>query len=194
MNRERSLGVIDLVWTLTLASVIFPAYCLADSADRTVMPKCEPQLEQNILVSPIDGIAIPICEPRLEQNIPFRVIPEPELGFTIDYALDRAIHDADRWAVFWNEIHPGDPVPPIDFGKEMVVATALGGGTATSSIEVTGVTKSTAGLIKVYIKETRPGRNCIIPMIYAPPPHVLVVTEAGEHVTFRRNSVYRNCP
>jgi hypothetical protein len=132
-----------------------------------------------------------------EESVEFTMIPEPEGGKTIAYPLDTVIQDAERWADFWNDLHPGKPVPAIDFERRMVIATALGGGTATSAIKVTSVTRKSvpdlAPLIKVYIKEIRPGRGCIITAIFMPPPHVLVETETGHDVTFRRRSQYRHC-
>ena len=132
-----------------------------------------------------------------EESVEFRVIPEPEGGNTISYPLDTVIQDAERWGDFWNALHPGKPVPAIDFEQRMVVATALGGGTATSAIKVTRVTRKAvpnlSPLIIVYIKERRPGRGCMIPLIFMPPPHVLVETDSSHNVTFRRRSRYRHC-
>lgn len=132
-----------------------------------------------------------------EESVEFTVIPEPEGGKTISYPLDTVIQDAERWADFWNDLHPGKPVPAIDFEQRMVVATALGGGTATSAIRVTRVTRKSvpnlSPLIIVYIKERRPGRGCTIPAIFMPPPHVLVETDTSHDVTFRRRSRYRHC-
>ncbi|MGX2041437.1 hypothetical protein ACWJKU_15090 [Methylocaldum sp. MU1018] len=178
MNNEKGIGIIAIVHAMMWGSLAVSGQTFAGPAIQAV------------------GAAGTKGMPQQVENIPFEAVPEPEGGKTIDYPLDRAIQDADRWAEFWNEIHPGEPVPTIDFGKRMVVVTALGGGTATSGIEVTNVTKSLPGqppLIKIHIKETRPGPNCIIPMIYAPPPHVLIVTENGGNVTFRRKSEYRYC-
>lgn len=132
-----------------------------------------------------------------EESLEFTVIPEPAGGKTISYPLDTVIQDPERWAHFWNDLHPGRPVPAIDFERRMVVATALGGGTATSTIKVTRVTRklvpNLSPLIKIYIKERRPGRGCIIPAIFMPPSHVLVETETSHDVTFRRRSRYRHC-
>ncbi|MGH8489915.1 MAG: hypothetical protein ACREXS_13870, partial [Gammaproteobacteria bacterium] len=89
-----------------------------------------------------------------EESVEFKVIPEPEGGKTISHPLDTVIQDAERWAEFWNDVHPGKPVPALDFERRMVVATAVGGGTATSAIKVTRVTRKSvpnlAPLIKVY--------------------------------------------
>ena len=132
-----------------------------------------------------------------EVDVGFTVIPEPDGGKVISYPLDTVIQDAERWDNFWNDLHPGTPVPAIDFERRMVVVVALGGGTATSAIKVTRVTRKSvpdlSPLIKVYIKERRPGRGCVILLIFMPPPHVLVETETGQDVTFRRRSVYRHC-
>ncbi len=133
----------------------------------------------------------------LGSNVGFTVIPEPEDGSAIPYPLDTAIQDAERWANFWNELHPGIPAPYIKFDRHMVVAVALGGGTPSSEIKVTSITRRSVAdlkpLIEVHITETRPGRGCVLPAVFMPPPHMLVRTETGQDVTFRRRSVYRHC-
>lgn len=172
MYNRKSMGLIAIVSTMILGSLVLPGKTSAETEGWASLP-------------------------YIDANIPFAVIPEPEGGRTIDYALDKAIQDAESWSAFWNEIHPGEPVPVIDFETKMVVATALGGGNRSSMIEVTRVEKSRLGsspLTKVRIRETRPGLNCVVPLIYAPPPHVLIVTEKDDDVSFRRTNVVRNCP
>jgi hypothetical protein len=112
-----------------------------------------------------------------EVDVGFTVIPEPDGGKMISYPLDTVIQDAERWDNFWNDLHPGTPVPAIDFERRMAVVVALGGGTATSAIKVTRVTRNSVSDLSplnqsVHKGETAWPRVCDPVDIHAAPSRV----------------------
>ncbi|MFL5472857.1 MAG: protease complex subunit PrcB family protein [Gemmatimonadales bacterium] len=84
------------------------------------------------------------------------------------------IQEANAWAEFWSELGVGDR-PAVDFTRDIVIAVAAGerpsGG---YEIAVNRVTQ-TNGELRVEVRETSPGPNCLSTSTLTQPVDVVVV-------------------
>ncbi|MFL5548563.1 MAG: protease complex subunit PrcB family protein [Gemmatimonadales bacterium] len=84
------------------------------------------------------------------------------------------IQEANAWAEFWSELGVGDR-PAVDFTQDIVIAVAAGerpsGG---YEIAVNRVTQ-TNGELRVKVRETSPGPNCLSTSTLTQPVDVVVV-------------------
>ncbi len=84
------------------------------------------------------------------------------------------IQDANAWAEFWSELGVGDR-PAVDFTRDIVIAVAAGerpsGG---HEIAVSRVTQAN-GELRVEVRETAPGPNCLSTSNLTQPVDVIVV-------------------
>ena len=132
-----------------------------------------------------------------EREIGFSVIPEPTRGY-LDGIYDATILDEASWTQFWSSLHPGTPVPVVDFEQRMVVVVSMGNPPYSGTdLAVTRVTRLDANglrtlLVKVYVEERRPGKGCVI-IEPGPTSYQLIETERSPDVTFRRTTRYVQC-
>ncbi len=84
------------------------------------------------------------------------------------------IQEANTWAEFWSELGVGER-PAVDFTRDIVIAVAAGerpsGG---YEIAVNQVTQ-TNGELRVEVRETTPGPNCLSTSSLSQPVDVVVV-------------------
>jgi hypothetical protein len=84
------------------------------------------------------------------------------------------IQDANAWAEFWSELGVGDR-PAVDFTRDIVIAVAAGerpsGG---HEIAVSRVTQAN-GELRVEVRETSPGPNCLSTSSLTQPVDVIVL-------------------
>jgi len=84
------------------------------------------------------------------------------------------IQEANTWAEFWSELGVGER-PAVDFTRDIVIAVAAGerpsGG---YEIAVNQVTQ-TNGELRVEVRETTPGPNCLTTSSLTQPVDVVVV-------------------
>ena len=84
------------------------------------------------------------------------------------------IQEANAWAEFWSELGVGDR-PAVDFTRDIVIVVAAGerpsGG---YEIAVSQVTQ-TNGELRVEVRETSPGPNCLSSSSLSQPVDVVVV-------------------
>jgi len=106
----------------------------------------------------------------------------------VDDARQAAVRSAAEWETLWR-LHAGERArPPVDFGKEMVVAVFLGSRpTAGFSIEIVGAREDGAVLIIQY-RETRPPSGGITAQVLTSPYHIVAVpkTAASKDVKFEK--------
>jgi len=92
----------------------------------------------------------------------------------IKEARRMVIKEANAWAEFWSELGVGDR-PAVDFTRDVVIVVAAGerpsGG---YEIAVSQVTQ-TNGELRVEVRETSPGPNCLSSSSLSQPVDVVVV-------------------
>ena len=81
-------------------------------------------------------------------------------------SLRLVIRDDAKWRDYWLRIHspfiPAPPVPPVDFGREMVVLASLGARpTEGYDIIIQSAERDSAG-IRVTLRRSNPGRGCML--------------------------------
>lgn len=104
----------------------------------------------------------------------------------IDERRQVTIRSAAEWAALWKENGASEPVPAVDFSREMVVGVFLGSRpTAGYGVEIVRAIGNTAALIVEYVEAT-PSRDAITAQILTAPYHLAAVPKHDGTVTFRK--------
>jgi hypothetical protein len=110
------------------------------------------------------------------------------LDSQIDDARQVTIRSAADWEKLWRQ-HAGERArPPVDFGREIVIAVFLGSRpTAGFSIEIVGTREGGPDLIVQY-RETRPPAGGIVAQVLTSPYHVVAMSrsDAVKDVKFEK--------
>ena len=134
--------------------------------------------------------------------VPFKTI-ERGTSSTLTTPMDRVIFDPEQFVELWLQLHANDPnrvaiLPRVNFAEEMVIVVSMGEQPTTGySIKVTKLVEARGAspdrpLLKVFVRETRPGENCTVEPTPTQPFHV-IKTKRFDDVTFRRTSKLRAC-
>ena len=101
------------------------------------------------------------------------------LDSQMDDARQATVRSAAEWETLWR-LHAGERArPPVDFGKEMVVAVFLGSRpTAGFSTEIVG-TREDGPVLIVQYRETRPPAGGIVAQVLTSPYHIVAVPKPG---------------
>jgi PrcB C-terminal len=83
------------------------------------------------------------------------------------------VRSSADWNALWKEHGSTQPVPAVDFSKELVTAVFLGSRpTGGFSVEVVGARVEGDALIVEYV-EQRPGRGSIVTQVLTSPFHIV---------------------
>ena len=88
---------------------------------------------------------------------------------------------------------PVPPAPSVDFATQMVVVASMGqrsSGGFTISIEA--VSENDQGIL-VRVRESSPGRNCIVTEAFTSPATLRIVSASNKPLSFREIAETRNC-
>lgn len=102
-----------------------------------------------------------------------------------------------EWGAAWQRItaasFPARPLPPVDFSRELVVLAAMGERpTGGYSITIDGVFEA-RGRLYVQVRETSPGRNCIVTEALTQPIDAVRVPRHDGTVAFVERAETRSC-
>ena len=96
------------------------------------------------------------------------------------------LRSAAEWGALWKENGAAEPVPAVDFSREMVVGIFVGSRpTAGYGVEIVRTVGNKAALIVEYV-ETTPSRDAITAQILTAPYHLAAVPKHDGTVTFRK--------
>jgi hypothetical protein len=97
------------------------------------------------------------------------------LDSQLDAARQATVRTAAEWEALWR-LHGGERTrPPVDFGKEMVVAVFMGSRpTAGFSVEIVGARVDGPALVVQY-RETRPPADAFVAQVLTMPYHIAAV-------------------
>jgi hypothetical protein len=105
------------------------------------------------------------------------------------------IRTEPAWQKFWTRLWGGDrrPRPPVDFGRDMVVAATMGGRpTGGFWIQVDSVVVSSAA-VDVFVTEHSPGRSCGTTQAFVYPADAVAIPASAHPVRFREAKVTTEC-
>ena len=97
-----------------------------------------------------------------------------------------AARSAEEWTAAWKKLGVESlPTPPkVDFGKEMVIAVAMGHqGSSGYGIEVKKIEQTKDALI-VHVKENRPPPNSVVLAVITEPYHIIRLRQSALPVKF----------
>lgn len=104
----------------------------------------------------------------------------------IDVRREVVVRTLPEWTALWKQHTSDKAVPPVDFGREMVVAMFMGSRpTAGYSVEVTSVEKRDGKTIVSY-RELAPSRDIVTAQILTSPYHIVAVPTSAGEVSFRK--------
>jgi hypothetical protein len=132
----------------------------------------------------------PVAVSRLEQQHPahYSGITRQER-----IVVDDPVEWEQVWARLWQGSHPVPSVPPVDFGRELVVVAAMGGRpTGGYSIQVDQV-RAYADHVTVHAVESSPDRGCVVTMAFTAPVDVVKIPRTALEIRFRTTRTVRDC-
>ena len=120
--------------------------------------------------------------------------------FSYDGPLDLVIRNKRQWCKFWDHAHGTRTDPPacdlslVDFRHEVVIASALVGSNGCVGIDITHIeARSGRGALRVFTRDTVPGRNCICTQAFVFPVQAVVVSKSVGRVRFIHQAATLHC-
>ena len=102
----------------------------------------------------------------------------------VDEVRRVTVRTAAEWNTLWRQHSPDRAQPPVDFGREMVLAVFMGSRpTAGFNVEIVGA-QVEEGVLVVRVRETRPQRDQILAQVITSPYHLVAVPHHGGDVRF----------
>jgi hypothetical protein len=121
----------------------------------------------------------------MQSSPTFRTI-DKGVQSAIDVRRQVVVRATPEWTALWKQHASDRPLPPVDFGREMVVALFMGSRpTAGYSVEFTSV-EERDGAILVSYRERAPSRDAVTAQILTSPFHIVVVATSAGEVRFRK--------
>jgi PrcB C-terminal len=121
----------------------------------------------------------------MQSSPTFRTI-DKGVQSAIDVRRQVVVRASPEWTALWEQHASDRPLPPVDFGREMVVALFMGSRpTAGYSVELTSV-EERDGAIVVSYRERAPSRDAVTAQILTSPFHIVVVATSAGEVRFRK--------
>ncbi|MGH7636966.1 MAG: protease complex subunit PrcB family protein [Gemmatimonadaceae bacterium] len=107
------------------------------------------------------------------------------------------IRDAHAWSAFWNQAYrshiPLPSVPEIDFGRNIVIVAGMGSrNTGGYGITFHSVHEAD-DVLYVVVRESSPGRSCIVTQALTQPVIAVRVSRPNAHVKFIERSETFDC-
>ena len=123
--------------------------------------------------------------------------PQPIHYSGVEAPAREVVRTDAQWRAAWAQIHrhqqPAPAVPPVDFGREVVIVAAMGSrNTGGYTIGVDSAA-ATAEAIHVFVTERSPGRTCVTTQALTAPLHAVAIPADGRAVRFHENAVVREC-
>jgi hypothetical protein len=104
----------------------------------------------------------------------------------IDTAQQIVARTAAEFETLWKKHAPSQPVPAVDFGKQMVLAVFLGSRPSGGfNVQITSVRSSGKDLVVQWI-ETRPAPGMSAATVMTSPAHLVTVPRSDDAVRFEK--------
>ncbi len=179
--------------------------------ERIPGPDCD---VYHVLTQPFHWAVIPKIEAPVEffkHNEVYNCGPgdcdEPQMFWPIDQGMHTG-HEAGNFVFknhyeffeFWNVHKPGEPMPPVMWQEDMVLAMLIGGRPSTGYFvetnEVCLNTDPDTGALRMDVKFTEniPGEDCIVMWIGTTPYQIVVVPRFEGPVFFHHQEHVYDCP
>lgn len=131
----------------------------------------------------------PVAVTRMNQHPP----DYAAIGQAERFVVDEPAQWEEVWGRLWNHHQPRPAAPAVDFGRELVIVAAMGWrATGGHSIRVDQA-RSYADHVTVHVRETAPGRGCVVTQATTAPVDVVKIPRTALEVRFRTTAVVRDC-
>ena len=105
--------------------------------------------------------------------------------------------DEVSWTALWGRVvtnlFPHPPAPAVDFGRNMVVAAAMGMKPTGGFAIAIDSAYSSGGHIYVIVRESSPGDRCAVPQMITAPFAAVLLPRSSEPVLFVERAVVSRC-
>jgi protease stability complex PrcB-like protein len=116
---------------------------------------------------------------------PLRTVGKGPMS-AIVMARQVTVRSAADWAALWKSNGAKEPVPVVDFSREMVVGVFLGSRpTAGYGVEIIRAVGNSGALLVEYV-ETAPSRDTVTAQILTAPYHLAAIPKHDGMITFRK--------
>jgi hypothetical protein len=110
---------------------------------------------------------------------------------------NRIITSEEELKSVWNQAFKNyskkEPLPEVDFSKNIVVLVALGERNAGGySIKVKNAVPTKAGIL-VTVEETSPGKTCMLTTAMTYPYQIVQLNTTNKKITFSANAIVAEC-
>ncbi|MGH7616843.1 MAG: protease complex subunit PrcB family protein [Gemmatimonadaceae bacterium] len=107
------------------------------------------------------------------------------------------IRDSTAWREFWEQLNrpfvPRPALPPIDFGRKMVVVAALGTRpNAGYDVVIEGAHRDSAG-IRISLRVAAPASGCPVATVMTQPVDLALLAVSDQPVRFDERDVVVSC-
>lgn len=99
--------------------------------------------------------------------IAFETVAQAQVSAVVAGERRDVVRDQRTWAEVWVDLHPGfpEPLPVVDFGRDVVVVAAMASQGCSSRVEIRGVVHQVAAVtVSVVEHPTEPGCACFAPV------------------------------
>ncbi len=107
------------------------------------------------------------------------------------------------WLFLWDKVNSTvtptfvtptlSQIPQIDFTQNMIIAVFQGTfGSTGYGIEIIKVIE-TENTLEIFVKETHPGRRCVVGFMVTNPYHIIKVKRTDKEISFNVEKEYREC-
>jgi hypothetical protein len=100
---------------------------------------------------------------------------------------------ADLWAEIHRSISSTEPMPIVDFSKEIVVGFAMGEQPSSGfSVRLRGAARDRSGVV-VAVQEETPAANCVLLPVITAPIDLARLSRTGESIRFANETTIKGC-
>ena len=147
---------------------------------------------------PVQPIAVPIGQPGQPVRFPDAVNQYFRYSSGMDEAANLVINRQTEWAALWAQLtrRHGEPPPPpyVDFGREMLLVSAMGAqATGGYAIAIDQVFE-TPSTIDAYVVRTSPGPRCGVTAALTQPVDIVRVPVSQKPVRWYIRDQVSDCP
>jgi hypothetical protein len=124
-------------------------------------------------------------------ELPFRSLDKG--GYSgIAQATNLVIQSTGEWAALWKRhqgtVDPTAPMPAVDFGKEMVVAVAMGRKPTGGYVIKIQRIETTPSHLRIFVTERTPGPGDLVTQAFTAPFHFVAVAKSSLKPDFVRET------
>jgi hypothetical protein len=161
-----------------------------------------------LLAAALLWLGVAGAEASDRDDVEFEEIFVGDFGLFYDGPTDLVIRNERQWCEFWIQAHGRRAEPPpcdlslVDFRHEVVIASSNRGNNGCVRVGIADIEAgrwhqrglgSRRGGLRVFVRDTFPGRNCLCTQSFVFPVRAVVVSKPVGRVSFIHETVISQC-